>query len=116
MTSNTAIVLIDPLNDFLHPSGKLYPRVKDSLEAYDALNHIKQVVAAGRAAKLPIFYGLHQMTKDHTYTGWNHMNATQMQTRDYVAFDEKFGGQVLDSLEPELSNGDVVLSRHWNSR
>ncbi|CEJ87320.1 hypothetical protein VHEMI04377 [[Torrubiella] hemipterigena] len=115
MIPNTAIVLIDPLNDFLHPSGKLYPLVKDSLEAYDALNHIKQVIAAGRAANVPIYYGLHQMTKDGSYAGWNHMNATQMQARDHTAFDEKFGGQILEGLEPELSNGDVVLSRHWNS-
>lgn len=116
MIPNTAIVLIDPLNDFLHPTGKLYPLVKDSLEAYDALNHIKQVIAAGRAANVPIYYGLHQMTKDGSYAGWNHMNATQMQARDHTAFDEKFGGQILEGLEPELSNGDVVLSRHWNSR
>lgn len=116
MIPNTAIVLIDPLNDFLHPSGKLYPLVKASLEASDCVNRLMQLIAAGRSAHVPVYYGLHQMTKDGSYAGWNHMNQSQAKTRDHTAFDEKFGGQVLEELKPDLSNGDVVVSRHWNSR
>ncbi|KAJ5653343.1 Isochorismatase-like protein [Penicillium lividum] len=115
MSPRTAVLLIDPLNDFIHPDGKLYPLVKDSLESSNTLEHIKELVAGARKAHIPIFYGLHQMTKDGTYSGWNHMNAQQIQTKKNMAFSEEFGGQILNGLEPQPSNGDVVVSRHWNS-
>lgn len=114
--TNTALVLIDPLNDFLHSNGKLYPRMKASLESSNSLEHIKQLLTAARAASIPVFYGLHQMTKEGSYKGWNHMNLNQTQSRDVMLFDENFGGHIFEGLEPQPSNGDVVVSRHWNSR
>ncbi|GLI78614.1 hypothetical protein PoHVEF18_006934 [Penicillium ochrochloron] len=115
MNPRTAVVLIDPLNDFLHPDGKLYPLVKASLESSNSLKHMKELVAGAREAHIPIFYGLHQITKDGTYSGWNHMNKSQIRIKQNAAFSEEFGGQILKELEPQPSNGDVVVSRHWNS-
>lgn len=116
MSPRTAVVLIDPLNDFLHPDGKLYPLIKASLESSNSLEHMKELVAGAREARIPIFYGLHQITKDGTYSGWNHMNASQIRIKQNAAFSEEFGAQILKELEPQPSNGDVVVSRHWNSR
>ena len=116
MSPRTAVVLIDPLNDFLHPDGKLYPLIKASLESSNSREHMKELVAGAREAHIPIFYGLHQITKDGTYSGWNHMNASQIRIKQNAAFSEEFGGQILKELEPQPSNGDVVVSRHWNSR
>ncbi|KAJ5885227.1 Isochorismatase-like protein [Penicillium taxi] len=115
MSSRTAVLLIDPLNDFLHPDGKLYPLVKASLESSNSLEHMKELTAGAREARIPIFYGLHQITKDGAYSGWNHMNASQIQAKQNLVFSEEFGGQILKELEPQPSNGDVVVSRHWNS-
>ncbi|KAJ5917240.1 Isochorismatase-like protein [Penicillium verhagenii] len=115
MSPRTAVLLIDPLNDFLHPDGKLYPLVKASLESSNSLEHMQQLVAGARQARIPIFYGLHQITKDGTYSGWNHMNGQQIQTQRSGTFSEEFGGQILNELEPQPSNGDVVVSRHWIS-
>lgn len=116
MSPRTAVVLIDPLNDFLHPDGKLYPLIKASLESSNSLEHMKDLVAGAREARIPIFYGLHQVTKDGTYSGWNHMNASQIQIKQNSVFSEEFGGQILKELENQPSNGDVVVSRHWNGR
>jgi nicotinamidase-related amidase len=116
MSSHTAVLLIDPLNDFLHPDGKLYPTIKASLEATNSFEHMKELVAGARAAHIPIFYGLHQITKEGTYSGWNHMHESQIKTKQNAVFSEDFGGQILKELEPQPSNGDVVVSRHWNSR
>jgi nicotinamidase-related amidase len=116
MNSHIAVVLIDPLNDFLHHDGKLYPLMKASLEFSSSLKHMGELVEAARQARIPIFYGLHQITTDYTYSGWNHMNASQSRIKDNKAFDEAFGGQIFKELEPERSNGDVIVSRHWNSR
>ncbi|KAF5859638.1 hypothetical protein ETB97_002549 [Aspergillus alliaceus] len=115
MSARTAVILVDPLNDFLHPDGKIYPLIKASLESSNSLEHIKELVAGAREARIPIFYGLHQITKDGTYSGWNHMNASQIRIKQDTVFSEEFGGQILKELEPQPSNGDVVVSRHWNS-
>ncbi|KAJ6017054.1 Isochorismatase-like protein [Penicillium sp. IBT 35674x] len=115
MSSHTAVLLIDPLNDFFHPDGKLYPLVKASLESSNFFEHMKELVAGAREARIPIFYGLHQITKDGTYSGWNHMNELHVRIKEQATFSEEFGGQILKELEPQPSNGDVVVSRHWNS-
>lgn len=116
MSSRTAVLLIDPLNDFLHPDGKLYSSIKASLEESNSFEHMKELVAGAREARIPIFYGLHQITKDGTYSGWNHMTEMHVQIKQKMTFSEEFGGQILKELEPQPSNGDVVVSRHWNSR
>ena len=58
---HTAVVLVDPYNNnFLHPKGKIYHLVSESLEATGAVRHMKELVDAARAAHIPIYYGLHQ--------------------------------------------------------
>lgn len=113
--SATAIVLIDPYNDFLHPKGKLTQSLKD-LEEKNTLQHIQEAVAAARLHGIPIFYGLHQQWTQNSYHGWHHM-ATPHVRQQQIRFFEggSFGAEIYEGLEPDLSNGDVVVSRHWCS-
>lgn len=55
MTFDTDVALIDPLNDFLRPEGKLYSRLQASLKASGCLKHIHELVSAARQAHIPIF-------------------------------------------------------------
>lgn len=114
MPQHQALVLIDPLNDFLHPEGKLYPLLKESLQTTGAVDNIRQLVEGARAAGIPIYYGLHQQYKEGNYQGWLHMRPTHPSIRDNQVFSG-WGGEVIQGLEPQPSNGDVVVSRHWNS-
>lgn len=110
----TAVILVDPLNEFLHDSGKLHPLVQDSLHATSTITHIRDLVAGARAANIPIYYGLHQQYREGHYDGWKHMRPNHVRGREKHVF-AGWGGEVMDGLEPELGNGDVVVSRHWNS-
>jgi nicotinamidase-related amidase len=67
---NTAIILIDPYNDFLHPSGKLTGLLADSLAHNDAIKHLQTLVKYAHENKIPIFYGLHQQVKPGFLAGW----------------------------------------------
>lgn len=117
MPGNTAVVIIDPYNDFLHPKGKLNGLVADSLKETDTIKHLQELVAAARAHKIPIYYGLHQQTKPGFIAGWNHATAVQKSQRQHVAFEEgSWGVEMYEGLEPDLENGDVVVSKHWSSR
>ncbi|KIW98090.1 uncharacterized protein Z519_01674 [Cladophialophora bantiana CBS 173.52] len=114
MTLCQAIVLVDPLNEFLHPEGKLYLSLKESLDTTGTLANIRQLVDSARSANIPIYYGLHQMTQDGTYAGWLHMRTNHTRNRDKRVF-AGWGAEIVEGLEPNTSNGDVVVSRHWNS-
>jgi nicotinamidase-related amidase len=113
--SPTAIVLIDPYNDFLHPEGKLTSALTD-LEEKQTIQHIKEVVAAARLHHIPIFYGLHQQWTPNHYHGWRHMTTSHVRQQKVRLFEEgSFGAQIYEGLEPDFTNGDVLVSRHWCS-
>ncbi|KAJ6557919.1 Isochorismatase-like protein [Mycena capillaripes] len=115
-TKDTAIVLIDPYNDFLHPDGKLTPRLADSLAKTNTIAHIKTLLTYARSQKIPVYYGLHQQFHAGQYDDWKHMTASQVSLRDNKVFEEgSWGAQFYEGLEPDFSNGDVVVSKHWNS-
>ena len=40
----TAILLVDPYNDFLSEGGKLWPRVKAVAEEVALMDHLREVV------------------------------------------------------------------------
>ena len=115
--TNTAVVLIDPYNDFLHPDGKLYGLIKESLETTDSVTHMKEAVTAAREKHIPIFYGLHQQYKEGHYDGWEHLAASHVRIKRNKVFAEgTWGAEIYEGLEPDLKNGDVTASKHWNSR
>ena len=116
-SNDTAILLIDPYNDFLHPDGKLTARLADSLAATNTISHLQALVEAAREKKIPIFYGLHQQTHAHSYEGWQFMNKSMKSLGAGKVFEEgSWGAQFYEGLEPVADNGDVVVSKHWNSR
>lgn len=117
-TNKTAIVLIDPYNDFLHPKGKVYHLLAESIAATNTIAHLQNLVTTARAQKIPIYYGLHQQVKAGFLAGWKHSTVTQQGQRDYKTFEEgSWGVEIYEGLEPDVEgNGDVVVSKHWCSR
>lgn len=114
---DTAVILVDPYNEFLHPEGKVYELVRESLQASNAVEHMKQVVEAARAAHIPIYYALHQQYKEGNYDGWHRMNRSHVRNKEFKVFEEgSFGVKIYEGMEPDIKNGDVVVSKHWNSR
>lgn len=53
MTSKTAVILIDPFNEFPHPDGKLYHRVSSNLIETDTVAHLKELVVARPSPQYP---------------------------------------------------------------
>ncbi|KAH6603641.1 hypothetical protein Trco_008416 [Trichoderma cornu-damae] len=116
MQVKTAVLLVDPLNEFLHPDGKIYPSLKDSLDATDTVKNLQKFVQIARSKKIPILYCQHQLFEEGVYNGWNHMSGSQLQIQKSKAFTlGSFGAEIHQGLEPDRSNGDAIISRHWNS-
>lgn len=58
-SESTALLVVDPYNDFLSEGGKLWPRTKAVAEQVGLLDHMRQVLAAARASRLRIMFVPH---------------------------------------------------------
>ncbi|KAF4815475.1 Peroxyureidoacrylate/ureidoacrylate amidohydrolase RutB [Colletotrichum tropicale] len=108
-STRTALVLVDPYNDFLHPEGALTPHLLD-LQEKGTVENIRSAVAAARSKGIPIYYGMHQQCNEHTFLGWKHMTSNHVKQKNSQVFKEgSWGAEILQGLEPDASKGDVVL-------
>jgi len=53
---HTALVLIDPYNDFLSEGGKLWPLVSEVAGKLQTLDNLKAATTAARAKGIRVFY------------------------------------------------------------
>jgi len=51
----TALLVIDPYNDFISEGGKVWDRLNTVAEANDCVPHMLQVLTAARKAGLRVF-------------------------------------------------------------
>lgn len=51
----TALIVIDPYNDFISEGGKIWPRIKTVAEANNCVPHMLEILHAAREAKLRLF-------------------------------------------------------------
>src|SRR5215471_5262500 len=62
----TALLVIDPYNDFISEGDKVWGRLRNVAEADDCVPHMLQVLNAARKAELRVFYALHHPTVQAT--------------------------------------------------
>lgn len=111
MTNNTA-VLINLYNEFLHPDGKLYGKVADSVSTNNTLPHVQEPVATARKHHISIYYCMHQLVHSYTFTSRQH-DRPQSDTLAGGSFQANTFCTVLYAgLGPSVANNDVVASKH----
>jgi ureidoacrylate peracid hydrolase len=54
----TALLVIDPYNDFISEGGKIWDRIKGVAEANHCVPNMVLVLNAARQAKLRVFYAI----------------------------------------------------------
>src|SRR5262245_21849453 len=55
----TALLVVDPYNDFISEGGKIWDHIKGVAEANNCVPNMLQVLNASREAGLRVFYALH---------------------------------------------------------
>jgi len=111
---STALLVIDPYNDFVSEGGKLWNRVKAVAEANQCVPHMLQVLTAARKAKLRVFYVLHHRYRPGDYETWKYIAPVQKaawlrKTFEYGAW----GGEIRSEFEPQP--GEIMAQEHWGS-
>ncbi len=109
----TALLFIDPYNDFLAEEGKMWPLVSDVARSIELHANLARVRAAVRAAGFPIFILPHHRHKDTDFDGWAHPTPFQLGAHAAKLFDaDGWGGEWYPDYAPEP--GDIVVKEHWS--
>jgi ureidoacrylate peracid hydrolase len=110
----TALLVIDPYNDFISEGGKVWPRLKAVAEANSCVPHMLQVLNAARQAELRVLYALHRRYRPGDYETWKYIAPTQQAAWSRKTFDSgTWGGEIRSEFSPQP--GDIVALEHWCS-
>jgi ureidoacrylate peracid hydrolase len=110
----TALLVIDPYNDFISEGGKIWGRLKAVAEANRCVPHMAQVLDAARKAGLRVFYALHHRYRSGDYETWKYIAPVQKAAWSSKAFEYgTWGGEIRSEFEPRP--GDLVALEHWGS-
>jgi nicotinamidase-related amidase len=110
----TALLVIDPYNDFISEGGKAWDRLKGVAEANQCVPHMAQVLDAARKARLRVFYALHRRYRPGDYETWKYIAPIQKAAWSRKTFGfGTWGGEIRREFEPHP--GDIVAQEHWCS-
>ena len=120
-TTDTALVLTDPQNDFLSPDGVTWGLVGDSVQANGTVEHIEQLLQAAKTSGHEVFISPHYYYPTDKAWQFGGTLETMMHEIDMFARTgpldlEGFEGSGADWLErykPYINDGKtVVVSPH----
>ena len=110
----TAILLVDPYNDFLSQGGKLWPRVEAVAEEVRLLHHLRDVISTARAHAIKIIFVPHHRWQPGDYVSFDNPSPYQLGTAKAQVFaKDSWGGTFHDDFQPQA--GDIVALEHWGS-
>jgi nicotinamidase-related amidase len=110
--ARTAFVLVDPYNDFFADDGKIYPRLKEVAEAVSLHQHIRDLLAAVRAAGIQVVVAPHRRWRPGDFEGWLRPGRPHRSIRDGRVYEVGAnGGEWYPDFAPQP--GDIVASEHW---
>jgi nicotinamidase-related amidase len=108
----TAVLLVDPYNDFMSEGGKLWPRLAPVATKVGLVDHLRTVTAAARGAGVQVLIVPHRRWQPGDYESWDHPNPTQRGIMERHSFARgTWGGEFHPDLGPQP--GDIVVHEHW---
>ena len=110
----TALLVIDPYNDFISKGGKVWDRLKGVAEANQCVPHMLQVLNAARKAGIRVFYALHHRYRPGDYETWKYVTPIQRAAWARKTFEYgTWGGEFRSEFAPQP--GEIVVNEHWGS-
>ncbi|HLZ64767.1 MAG TPA: isochorismatase family cysteine hydrolase [Aliidongia sp.] len=107
---DTALLLVDVLNDFLHEDGKIAGAIAPMVEKLNLKASLQRLLDGARAAGVRIVYvphGLHE----HSFDDVKHVHPRLQAAMDNKVFWQgEWGADFYEPLRPH--DGDLVASQH----
>jgi ureidoacrylate peracid hydrolase len=110
----TALLVVDPYNDFISEGGKIWPRIRAVAEANNCVPHMLEVLNAARKATLRVFYAMHHRYRPGDYATWKYIAPVQKAAWEHKSFEYgTWGGEIRAEFAPKP--GEIVATEHWCS-
>lgn len=116
--SDTALVVIDPQNDFLSPDGATWGLVGDSVTENQTVEHIEQLFQAAKAEKYQTYVSPHYYFP--TDKSWQFGGTIETLMHEINMFDRTgqltmdgfagSGADWLDRLEKYIEDGETIVT------
>lgn len=111
---STALLFVDPYNDFLSEGGKVWPFIKDVAGEVGLLDNLRTINRAGRNAGVQVVYVPHRRWQPGDYECWCHPSPSQRKIMEGHHFAKgEWGGDWHPDFAPQP--GDIVALEHWGS-
>ena len=111
IANRTALLIVDPYNDFMSEGGKFYEATKETAEAGGYYDNMRKLIPVIRAARIQGIIMPHHRWRESDYAGWRHMNPTQVRANQSHRFAAgTWGGEFHPEFGPR--DGDVVVLEH----
>jgi nicotinamidase-related amidase len=108
----TALLLVDPYNDFLAEGGKVWPRVREVADEVNLIANLKAIDTAVREAGIQVAIAPHRRWEPGDYEDWAFPNPTHVAIMKRHSFARgEWGGDWYPDLAPRP--GDIVAKEHW---
>jgi nicotinamidase-related amidase len=108
----TALVLVDPYNDFLSDDGRIWPRIRDVAQAVGLREHLRALLDGVRGAGIRVVIAPHRRWRPGDLDGWTTSGRAHRALGDGRLFAlGTAGGEWHPEFGPR--DGDVVSSEHW---
>jgi len=108
----TALLIVDPYNDFMSEGGKLYEVTKPQADSVNFYENMRSLLPAIRAAGIQVFIVPHHRSRVTDFVNWLHVNPVQTDTKAKSCFEDgAWGGEFHPEFGPQP--GDVVVLEHW---
>ncbi len=109
---HTALLFVDPYNDFLAEGGKLWPHVAGIATAVGLHANLRRICEAMRCARWPVFIVPHHRAEPDDLAGWQHPTPYQLGASQAQVFARgSWGGQWHPDFVPLPA--DTVVKEHW---
>ena len=108
----TALLLVDPYNDFLSEGGKLWRLVEEVAREVGLLDNLRAITAAVRKAGIRVFFVPHHRWEPGDYERWAHPSPDQLASGKRQVFAKgTWGGEWHSDFVPQTA--DIVIKEHW---
>jgi len=110
----TALLVIDPFNDFISEGGKVWDRLKAVAESNGCAPNMLEFLNATRKAGLRVFYVPHRGYRPGDYETWKYVAPIQKAAWTRKTFEYgTWGGEFRKEFAPQ--SGEIVVQEHWCS-
>ena len=108
----TALLVIDPVNDFLHEDGAAWEMTKSTVKKNDVVAQLARLTEGARAAGVPVLFGPMAYTAedyaDEELQRRSGINRLMFENKMFLA--GSFGADFHADIQPQP--GDVILTPH----